>query len=169
MIKSMFNKFGDKPVEKTGNTANGVLTKMFRKIIFDTGLVRSLMYFIDKYKAEGGERAKTSIVKTITDSEMTWKYFIFLLFEVLRAKKVTFKIEVEWANEKITTHELEIEPIKTPKRVKPETRGRKPKYDQNKINEMLGVVTEEKKAENTKEQKVEDENTTTKADTEKAK
>lgn len=142
MKRSGFSKFGDKPVEKTGNTANGVLTKMFRKIIFDTGLVRSLMYFIDKYKAEGGERAKTSIVKTITDSEMTWKYFVFLIFEVLKAKKITFKIEIEWPNSKLTTHELDIEPIKSPKRVKPETRGRKPKYDQQKINEMLGVENE---------------------------
>ena len=169
MKRSLFNKFGDKPVEKTGNTANGVLTKMFRKIIFDTGLVRSLMYFIDKYKAEGGERAKTSIVKTITDSEMTWKYFIFLLFEVLKAKKVTFKIDIEWPNDKITSHELEIEPIKTPKKVKPETRGRKPKYDQNKINEMLGVETEEAKTDNNNKEKVEDENVDKESDTEKTK
>ena len=132
-----------KSMEKEANTANGILTRMFRKIIFDTGLARSLMYFIDKYKAEGGGRAKTSIVKTITSPEMTWKYFIFLLFEVLRAKKLKIRLEIEWPNDTITEHELEVSPIKLPKKTKKDTRGRKPKYDQNKINELLGIEEDE--------------------------
>jgi len=134
-----FGKFGDKLVNKIANTPNGILTRMFRKIIFETGLVRSLMHFIDRYRAEGGERVKTTIVKDITSSELTWKAFIFLLFEILKVKKINFKIEITWPNDNETAHELEISPIVIPKKNKKETRGRKPKYDQNAINQMLGV------------------------------
>ena len=118
METTKFKELGKKKVKEPSTSADGVLTRLFRKIIIDRGLAKNLMFLIDKYKREGGERAKSSIVTTILNPEMTWKYFVFLIFEILKVKRMRIKIELEWPTGEISEHSIELTPVSTPKRKK---------------------------------------------------
>jgi len=118
MDTSRFKELGKKKVKEPSTSADGVLTRLFRKIIIDRGLAKNLMFLIDKYKREGGERAKSSIVTTILNPEMTWKYFVFLIFEILKVKRMRIKIELEWPTGEISEHSLELTPVLAPKKKK---------------------------------------------------
>jgi len=91
-------------------TEDGLLSKLFRKVIFDTGKINTLKYDIDKYLKKGGNKVKSSILKNVVDGEMTWKVFIFLIFEILKFKKITLKIVVTHESNIVTEHSLEVKP-----------------------------------------------------------
>ena len=74
----MKNKF--KPIS---NTEEGLLTRLFRSVIFETGFVHTLEDRIKDYIRKGGARKKASIEKEILEGRISWKSFIFLLYEIL--------------------------------------------------------------------------------------
>lgn len=92
------------------NNEDGILTKLFRKVVFETGFINNLSYFINRYIKGGGKKNKATISKIILDGEMTWKSFIFLIFEVLKAKKMSVKITVTHVNDMVTEHEVIVTP-----------------------------------------------------------
>ena len=100
----------------TDNTTNGVLAKLWKKIVLENNLQDKLIYFIGKYDRRtdlSKKKTKGVVIKhALTDKAMTWKTFLFLLFEVLRVKKIKLTIELDWGKRK-TVHEMEILPETT--------------------------------------------------------
>jgi len=96
--------------ESVSNTENGILTKLFRMIIFDTGLINKIPYNINRYIRNGGKKNKATISRLILSGEMSWRSFIFLLFDILRVKKCTFKVTLEYDVGPSSEHEISISP-----------------------------------------------------------
>ena len=90
---------------------DGILTNLFRNIITETGLINSLPFLISRYIRNGGKKNKATIGKIIIDGEMTWKSFIFLIFEISRIKKMDIKLTLTHADDSTSEHELEVTPL----------------------------------------------------------
>ena len=73
------------------SSEDGILTKLFRKIIIETGFINSINYFISRYS---GNKSKTTISKLVLDGEMTWNSFTFLIIDVLKAKYITLTVTI---------------------------------------------------------------------------
>ena len=93
------------------STEDGLLSKLYRQIIFDTGKINTLKYDINKYIKNGGAKVKSSVLSSVIASEMTWKNFIFLLFEIHKFKKIKFTITITHDSGIETEHSL----VATPK------------------------------------------------------
>jgi len=92
--------------EEVANNENGLLTKLFRDILFETGAVNELRYKINRYINAGGVLTKGSLLSKIQHKEMTWYTFVMLLFNILKIKKMTLKITLEHASGIETVHTL---------------------------------------------------------------
>jgi hypothetical protein len=78
-----------KEMNSIKSSEDGILTKLFRKILVETGFINSINYFINRYK---GNKSRTTIGRLILDGEMTWNSFTFLAIEILKAKELTMDI-----------------------------------------------------------------------------
>jgi len=90
----------------TANNENGLLAKLFRNILFETGAINDLRYKINRYINAGGVLTKGSILNKIQHKEMTWNTFVMLLFNILKVKKMTLKITLEHDTGIVTEHTL---------------------------------------------------------------
>ena len=97
-----------KPVS---SAEDGILTSIYRKIIIDTGTINSLGFFITRYIKNKGSKNKATVTKITLDGEMTWKSFVFLIFEIHRVKKMKIKITLTPDVGVETEHELEFTPL----------------------------------------------------------
>jgi len=113
------------------SSEDGILTKLFRMIIMETGFINSISYFINRYS---GKKSKTTISKLVLDGEMTWNSFTSLIIEVLRAKYfnliVTIKKDGKSYNSKVL--------IKSDGYIEKES-GKFLKESFNNMGEALGV------------------------------
>jgi len=96
-------------MKKPSNLEDGMLTKLFRKILFDTGIVNNIGTYINSYVRSGGKKSKSQINKIILDEGMSWKSFIFLIFDVLRITKLDIKIKLHHESGEVTEHTMEFE------------------------------------------------------------
>jgi len=80
-----------KDMKAVQSSEDGILTKIFRKILMETGFINSIPYFINRYT---GKKNKASISRLVIDGEMTWNSFTFFLLEILKAKKVVIHLNL---------------------------------------------------------------------------
>jgi len=95
-----------KKLKDISSTEDGLLTKLFREVMFGTGRINTISSDISKYILKGGTKAKASVQNNVIDSEMSWKTFVFLIFEILQMKKMTLTVEVEHDSGIVTTHSV---------------------------------------------------------------
>ena len=94
----------------TANTPHGILAKLWRTIVIDTGNLRNLSTNISNYRNQRvGQLANSKTIENRTDSqlrsevnktELTWNSFIFLVFKILNARRITITISITHANGK---------------------------------------------------------------------
>ena len=111
MSKRLVEKLANLSKETSGDE-HGVLKRLFNKVVFENNLEDKLAFLISKYERRrdtSKKKSKTVIVNEITSNRISFKNFLFLLFEVLRAKKVKICIEVEFSK-KTTIHCVEVLP-----------------------------------------------------------
>jgi len=111
MSKKLADKLTNLSKETSGDE-HGILKKLFNKIIFENNLESKLAFLVSRYERRrdvSKKKSKTVVVNELTAPRISFKNFLFLIFEVLRAKKVKLTIEVEFSN-KTTKHSIDIYP-----------------------------------------------------------
>jgi len=111
MSKKLVEKLSFLSKETSGDE-HGVLKKLFNKIVFENNLEDKLAFLISRYERRrdiSKKKSKTVIVNEITGTRISFKNFVFLVFEILRAKKMTVSIKLEFPN-KTTEHSITIVP-----------------------------------------------------------
>ena len=118
--KTLFRTLSSKIKSKD---MGSLLSKLFRQMITETGLINKIGELRDRYveSSELTEHAKKktpSQVNTMIGSEqMSWKTFIDLTVNLLRVKKITVVIKLDHGKNritqenKITIHELTMKAI----------------------------------------------------------
>jgi len=99
----MEDKF--KPVSKN---EDGILTSLFRNMLVKSGLIPYLSFRINEYVRNGGSKNKASIFKIIFNGEMTWKSFMFLIFDILKVEKMTISIKLQLNKDKTVEHTMDV-------------------------------------------------------------
>ena len=104
--------------DPVSNKDSGVLAKLWRKVILESRLENSLNFLADRYVKRSEpmssrvvnvkRRTKSTVMKNITDSDMTIKTFLDLVFNLLGAKKLTISIKITYPNGTETIHSLPI-------------------------------------------------------------
>lgn len=100
-------KLEEKPVS---NSESGILAAIWRKLIKDNGIVNALHLLVNRYITDTDptkgrvknikRRNKSTLISNICSSEMTFKTFIDLIFNLLRASKLDIHVKVTFANGK---------------------------------------------------------------------
>lgn len=88
------------------STEDGILVRLFRKILIETGFINSITYFISRYK---GSKSKSTISKLVLDGEITWKSFTFLLITILQARKIVIDFTIN-IDDNDTTSSITVSP-----------------------------------------------------------
>lgn len=83
---------------------DGMLTKMFRKVLFDTGIINNIRRYMNRYVRKGGKRTKSQITKLILENGMSWKSFTFLIYEVLGVVRMDITLKLYHQNGEVTEH-----------------------------------------------------------------
>jgi len=83
------------------SSEDGILTKLFRKMIIETGFINSINYFINRYK---GNKSRTTLSRLIINGEMTWNSFTLLILVVLRAKELRFGVSIKHDGKTFSNH-----------------------------------------------------------------
>ena len=87
------------------NNESGVLAKLWRKIISENNLLPQIGMLINKYLDEDEtnqrvqaykKKNRSTLTENIFASEMSIKVFLYLIFKVLRAKKIDISIKVKF-------------------------------------------------------------------------
>ena len=104
--------------DPVSNKDSGVLAKLWRKVILESRLENSLNFLADRYVkrsepmssrvANVKRRTKSTVMKNITDSDMTIKTFLDLVFNLLGAKKLTIYIKITYPNGTESVHSVPI-------------------------------------------------------------
>ena len=104
--------------DPVSNKDSGVLAKLWRKVILESRLENSLNYLADRYVkrsepmssrvATVKRRTKSTVMKNITDGDMTIKTFLDLVFSLLGAKKLTISIKITYPNGTESVHSVPI-------------------------------------------------------------
>ncbi len=106
-------KLGDNIAQNEG----GILTKLWRNVLKDNNLEPALSYFVTRYVTKSNKidsenvrrKTKSSLINNITASEMTWKTFTNLIFNVLLVKKMSINIKLTMPNGDTTFHNVLID------------------------------------------------------------
>lgn len=93
---------------KIDSSVSGILAKLWRLIIYDGNLHKLLRFYLDKYSNRGGKRSKSTIHGYFTAEGMTWKTFMFLIFEILPVKKMSITIELTMVNDSKASHTVNV-------------------------------------------------------------
>lgn len=104
--------------DPVSNKDSGVLAKLWRRVVLESHLQNSIMHLADRYVrkvdpmstrvANVKKRTKSTVLKNISDTDMTIKTFLDLIFNLLGAKKLTISIKITYPNGKETIHSLPI-------------------------------------------------------------
>ena len=109
------DKFFTKPIS---NSEAGVLAKLWRKIIIENNMKQKLMSRINDYlnKSPINSRVKvvkkknrSTIMENAFDGKMTMKVFLYLVFNILRAKSVDITIKVNMPDGKCSLHNITVD------------------------------------------------------------
>ena len=80
-----------KEMKNIKSNEDGILAKLFRKVIIETGFINSINYFINRYN---GKKSRATISRLILDGEMTWNSFTFLIITILKAKSIELLVSI---------------------------------------------------------------------------
>ena len=102
----------DKKFSPPAHTYGGLLTKAFREILFSRGKLSSLHTDITSYilRSRGEGKVSSSIYKNVEGDEMTWKSFLWMLFNIQNIKKLELKIKITHSDDSTSEHELSAVP-----------------------------------------------------------
>lgn len=105
----------DKPID---NNESGILAKFWRKIVLENNYEPSLGLLVKRYidtndflagRIENHrKKTKSTIMSNICASGMTFKTFLDLVFNLLRAKKLDISIKLTMASGRESIHSLSI-------------------------------------------------------------
>ena len=124
MSKKLMEKLTNLSKEVSSDE-HGLLKRLLNKIIFENNLETKLGFLVSRYERRrdsSKKKTKTVVVNELTSTRISFKNFLFLVFEVLRAKKMKICVEVEFSG-KTTKHCID---------VLPESFGVKDKEDEDK-------------------------------------
>jgi len=79
------------PDEYNEKEAGKYLVEVFNNIVKELKLENKLNDLMTDYNKRGGKKNKATIGKIITADTMSWKSFVFLIFELLRSKYLIIK------------------------------------------------------------------------------
>ena len=104
--------------DPVSNKDSGVLANLWRRVVRESNLQNSLNHLADRYVkktnpisqrvANVKKRTKSTVLKNISDPDMTIKTFLDLIFNLLGAKKLTISIKITYPNGTETIHSLPI-------------------------------------------------------------
>ena len=94
-----------------------ILSKLFRKIITETGEVNRAEALLNTYLANsvdektGKKKDKSAAITSVVSECMTWKTFMDLITNYLKVKKITIVVKLDHGNDRngnpvITVHEI---------------------------------------------------------------
>jgi len=117
--------------KEVASTENGILARLWRRIVFDNNLQNALPFLIQRYSKKGTRNTST-IVSLITNSELTWKAFVFLVFEILTVKELELTLELT-KNDEVYKVSIKLtkDDVKYP--------GKKLAELRNKVVDILGL------------------------------
>jgi len=124
----------------------GLLAKLWRMVVFENDYQHLLKFLLDRYKANGGEKSRTSVLQMFEAGKLTWKSLFFLLTKILPIKEATFCIKIKHLDGEVTEHciKLDVESELSEKEVK---RIRKLAKELNKEEDEEKDKEENKKGE----------------------
>jgi hypothetical protein len=93
---------------KTDSSVSGILAKLWKLVIYEGNLHKLLRFYLDKYANRGGTRSKSTIHGYFNADGMTWKTFMFLIFEILPVKKMRITIELTMVNDSKSAHTVTV-------------------------------------------------------------
>ena len=109
----------NKPID---NNESGVLTALWRNIILQNELLPAMDYLIQKYLNSNKvvvdsikRKTKSTLIANITSTGMTFKTFLDLIFNFLKAKNLTISVKLTFANGDETVHTINVDPNTTEK------------------------------------------------------
>ena len=104
--------------DPVSNKDSGVLANLWRKVVLESNLQHSIRHLADRYVKKTNpmsqrvsnvkKRTKSTVLKNISDPDMTIKTFLDLIFNLLGAKKLTISIKITYPNGTETIHSLPI-------------------------------------------------------------
>lgn len=94
-----------------------ILSKLFRKIITETGEINRAEALLDTYlknsvdETTGKKKDKSAAITAVVSEYMTWKTFMDLITNYLKVKKITIIVKLDHGNDRrgnpvITVHEI---------------------------------------------------------------
>jgi len=100
--------------KSVSNTESGILAKLWRNILEETGMVNSLDYMVKRYVNEsnsiksGKRKTKSSLINDITAPAMTFKTFMDLLLNFVKVRKVELVVKLHYANGDTSVHSVAV-------------------------------------------------------------
>ena len=98
------------------NKEGSILVKLWRNILTETNYINAIEYLVNRYANKGSssvkmvkKKTKSSMIKNVTSTEMTWKTFIDLIFNILNVKKMTISVKLQYPNGKESIHSVVVE------------------------------------------------------------
>lgn len=114
--------------ENVPKTEGGVLTKLWRSILRENNLLPKLDLLVSRYVRKTDQMSdrvqavkrkhKFTLIKNITDDEITFKTFLDLLFNFLEVIQVDITISLKFANGEKSVHNILVD-SKTTLPIKP--------------------------------------------------
>jgi len=98
------------------NREGSILVKLWRNILKETNLINAIEYLVDRYTNKSNasikmvkKKTKSSLIKNVSATDMTWKTFVDLIFNVLNVKKMTISVKLQYPNGKESIHSVVVE------------------------------------------------------------
>ncbi len=100
-----------RPVES--RVEGSVLAKLWRGIIQDLDVVKAIPSLIERHVRDEKSTSlklknKSTIETDIKSESMSFKVFIYLVQKLLKVKKMTFTVSLEFSNGEVTIHSQEV-------------------------------------------------------------
>lgn len=102
--------------KETAQTESGILAKLWRNILRETGILPGITFFINQYlernkttSATIKKKNRSTLITDITATQMSWKTFTNLLFSLLNVKKIEFIVKITWPTRE-TAHSVTVLP-----------------------------------------------------------
>lgn len=93
-------------LEEPEKSDDGLLSKLLQDVLINTGRLNTISTDIQKYVKNGGKKAPTSIMGHVKGKTLTWKALLFVLFKVMKYKKLTLKVTLLDEDNKESVHTL---------------------------------------------------------------
>ena len=105
-------------LEPVSNKEGGILASIWRQIIKQLNLMPALDYLVARYISKSKRlenkipsmkrKTKSTLIKNITTTDMTWKVFLDLVFNLLEVKRIRLDITLTHANGEETRTSVKI-------------------------------------------------------------